>query len=156
MFSPKFIRFFRSILGKLQKKIPLKPVSPLMGPLKSMSPGVIVPPLGGPGCVPYCHTVNSAPPIRTIKIIDRKLLPECDRSNHSLDSLYYDEACNELAGPIFASLRPGNTASFEEMSQQWRAVSNAVSDLTDATFETQISRSRDKRATVRPTNRSIA
>ena len=37
-----------------------------------------------------------------------------------LYSLYYAESCNEFAGPISASLRPGNTAPFEEISQQWR------------------------------------
>ena len=31
-----------------------------------------------------------------------------------------------LRGPISASLRPTNTAPFEEMSQQWRAVGNIV------------------------------
>ena len=41
------------------------------------------------------------------------------KSNLSSYSLYYDEACNELAGPIFASLQPGTTASFEEMLQRW-------------------------------------
>ena len=34
------------------------------------------------------------------------------KSNLSLYLLYYDEACSELAEPISASLRPGNTASF--------------------------------------------
>ena len=66
-------------------------------------------------------------------------------------SLHYAEACNELAGPISASLRPGNTAPFEEMSQRWRAVGNTVSDLTGPRFEPQTSRSRDKRVTARPT-----
>ena len=75
------------------------------------------------------------------------------KSNLSLYSLYYAEACNELAGLISASLRPGNTASFEEMSQRWRAVGNTVSDLTDPRFETQVSRSRDERVTARPTGR---
>ena len=73
------------------------------------------------------------------------------KSNLSLYSLYYAEACNELAGPISASLRPGNTAPFEEMSQRWRAVGNTVSDLTGLRFEPQTSRSRDERVTARPT-----
>ena len=34
-------------------------------------------------------------------------------SNISLYSLYYAEACNEFAGPISESLRPGRTAPFE-------------------------------------------
>ena len=38
-------------------------------------------------------------------------------SNLSLYSLYYVEACNELAGPVSALLHPGNTAPFEEMLQ---------------------------------------
>ena len=73
------------------------------------------------------------------------------KSNLSLYSLYYAEACNELAGPISASLRPGNTAPFEEMSQRWRAVGNTVSDLTGLRFEPQTSRSRDERVTAQPT-----
>ena len=59
-------------------------------------------------------------------------------------SLSYAEACNELAGPISASLRPHNTAPFEEMSHRWRAVGNTVSDLTGPRFEPQTSRSRDQ------------
>ena len=75
------------------------------------------------------------------------------KSNLSLYSLDYAEACNELAGPISASLRPGNTAPFEEMSQRRRAVGNSVSDLTGPRFEPQTSRSRDERVTARPTAR---
>ena len=52
-----------------------------------------------------------------------------------------------------ASLRLGNTAPFEEMSQRWRAVGNTVSDLTGPRFEPQTSRSRDERVTARPTGR---
>ena len=65
--------------------------------------------------------------------------------------LYYAEVCNELAGLISASLRPGNIAPFEEMSERWRAVGNAVSDLTGPRFEPQTSRFRDERVTARPT-----
>ena len=72
------------------------------------------------------------------------------KSNLSLYSLHYAEACNELAGPISASLRPGNTAPFEEMSLRWRAIGNTVSDLTGPRFEPQTSRSRDERVTARP------
>ena len=43
------------------------------------------------------------------------------------------------------SLRPGNTASFEEISQRRQAVGNIVSDLTGPRFKPQTSRSRDKR-----------
>ena len=32
--------------------------------------------------------------------------------------LYYTEACNEFAGPISASLRPGNRAPFDEIVQR--------------------------------------
>ena len=35
-------------------------------------------------------------------------------------------ARSEFVKFISASLRPGNTASFEEMSQRWRAVGNIV------------------------------
>ena len=36
--------------------------------------------------------------------------------------MFYAEACNELAGPISASLRSGNTAPFKKISQRWQAV----------------------------------
>ena len=68
----------------------------------------------------------------------------------SLYSLYYAKACNEFVGPISTSLRPGNAASFEEMSQRWRAVGNTEFDLTGPILEPQTSRSRDERVTVRP------
>ena len=48
------------------------------------------------------------------------------KSNVSLQSLYYAEACNKFARPISASLCPGNTASFEEMLLQWRTVGSTV------------------------------
>ena len=85
---------------------------------------------------------------------DASETPHKIKSNISLYSLDYAEACNELAGPISASLCPGSTAPFEEMSQQWRAVGNTVSDLTGPRFEPQTSRSRDERVTARPTGRS--
>ena len=69
------------------------------------------------------------------------------KSNLSLYSLYYAEACNELSGPNSASLRPGNTASFEETLLHWRAVGNTASDLTGPRFEPQTSRSRDESIT---------
>ena len=75
--------------------------------------------------------------------------------NLSLYSLQYAEACNELAGPISASLHPGNTAPFEEISQRWRAVGNTESDLTGPRFEPQTSRSRDERVTARPYPRAL-
>ena len=78
------------------------------------------------------------------------------KSNLSLYSLYYDEAWNELTEPISASLRPGNTASFEEVSQRRQAVGNTVSDLTGPRFKPQTSRSRDKRVAARPTGRYTA
>ena len=68
--------------------------------------------------------------------------------------MHYAEACSDLTEPISASLRLGNTASFEKMSQRWKAVGNAAFvDLTGPTFEPQTSRSRDKRVTARPTDR---
>ena len=73
------------------------------------------------------------------------------KSNLSLYSLHYAEACNELAGTISASLRSGNTTAFEEMSQRWRAVGNTELDLIGSRFEPQTPRSRDKCVTARPT-----
>ena len=79
-------------------------------------------------------------------------LLNCCKSNLSLYSQYYAEACDKFAGLISASLRPGNTASFEKMSQRRRAVGNAASDLTGPRFESQTSRSRDERVTAQPTD----
>ena len=76
------------------------------------------------------------------------------KSNLLLYSLHYAKACNELARPISASLRPRNTAPFEEMLQRWRSVGNTVSDLTGPRFEPLISSSRDERITARPMQRS--
>ena len=61
------------------------------------------------------------------------------RSNTRFKSnqIFYYTCCITLSlwGPISASLRPGNTAPFEEMSQRWRAVGNTVSDLTGPRLE---------------------
>ena len=57
-------------------------------------------------------------------------------------------ACDEFVRPNSASLRPGNTASFEKMLQRWRTVDNTVSDLTGPRFEPQTSRSRDERVAI--------
>ena len=64
------------------------------------------------------------------------------KSNLSLCSLKYVEACKKLAGPISASLPQGNEALFEAMSEQWRGVGNTVT-----------SRSREERATAGQTGR---
>ena len=69
--------------------------------------------------------------------------------------LYYAEACNELARPISASLRPGSTAYFKEMLQRWQAVDDTVFDLTGSRFKPHISNSRDKRVTTRPSDRKL-
>ena len=80
------------------------------------------------------------------------------KSNLSLYSLHYAKACNEFAGPISASLRPGYTATFEENFEEKllrrRDVGNSVSDLTCPRFEgLQTSHSTDKRVTAQPTGR---
>ena len=54
--------------------------------------------------------------------------------------------------PISTSLRPGNTASIEEMSQRWQAVGNTVSNLTGPRFEP---RTRDERVTAQPAGPKI-
>ena len=69
--------------------------------------------------------------------------------------MYYAKACNEFAGLIFASLRPGNTAPFEEMLQRWRAVGNNVFSLTSLRFEPKISHFRHESVTTRPTGRYL-
>ena len=57
---------------------------------------------------------------------------------------------SEFAGPISASLRPGNTASFKEVLQRWQAIGKAVSNLTCPRFEFRASRSKDECITARP------
>ena len=57
----------------------------------------------------------------------------------------------ELEGLISASLLPGNTDPFEEMSQRRRAAGDTASDLIGPNFETQASRSRDERVTAQLT-----
>ena len=84
-------------------------------------------------------------------IINCRLYQSIKKSNLLLNWLYYAKASNELARPIPASFRPGNTSPFEKMLQRWRAVGSTVSDLTGRRFEPQTSRSRDERITARPT-----
>ena len=79
-----------------------------------------------------------------------------NQSNLSLYLLYYTKTCNEFAGTNSASLRPGKTAPFEEMSQRWRAVANTVADLIASRFEPHTSCSRDERITARPTEQGFA
>ena len=63
------------------------------------------------------HCINS---IFSLKLSNQIKL------NLSLCSLCYAETCDELSGPISASLRPGNTVHFEQMSPRWQAVSNPI------------------------------
>ena len=105
--------------------------------------------LGKDACLQQC--MNLVIYDRFFSILNQ--ISNQSKSNLSLYLLHYAETCNELAGPISASLRPSNTASFEEMSQRWRAVGNTVSNLTGSRFEPQTSRSRDERVTARPTGR---
>ena len=57
-----------------------------------------------------------------------KLLPVFTKLKSSLYSRYYAEACNS-DGAHLRDLVSGRH-SFEETSQRWRAVGDAVSDLT--------------------------
>ena len=63
------------------------------------------------------------------------------------------EVCNEFPGPIFASLRLGNTAFFEKMLQRWQTVGNSVFNLTGLRLEPQISRFKNELVTPRPPGR---
>ena len=89
------------------------------------------------------------PPIKNNALATKTHSTLQTKSNLSIYSLYHAEECNELAKPISASLRPGNTASFEQMSQWWPAVGNTVFNLTGLRFEPQTSRSRDECVTAR-------
>ena len=100
--------------------------------------------------VSVADALSTRPLIHNIETVLFELAHK-SKSNLSLYSLYYAEACNELARPIFASLRLGNTAFFEEMSQRWRAIGVTASDLTGPRFELHTSLSRDERVTARPT-----
>ena len=52
--------------------------------------------------------------VRSLSLISKDI----QKSNLSLYWLYDVEAGSEFAGPISASLHPGNTPTFEEMSQR--------------------------------------
>ena len=75
------------------------------------------------------------------------------KSNLSLFSLYYAEECNESAVPIYASLCPGNTASFKAnvaaVASRWQHCVR----FDGPRLEPQTSRSTDERVTARPTGR---
>ena len=88
-------------------------------------------------------------------IYNSKIKVRLIKSNLSLHSLYYAEACKKFVGLISASLHSGNIAPFEEMPQRWRAVGSTMSDLTGPRFEPQNSRSRDERVAVRPAGRLV-
>ena len=102
---------------------------------------------GGQYCPLYFSMIVTKQTLANLKA--RLSKAESNQSNLSLYLLDYAKACNKLAGPISASLRPGNTAPFEVISQRWRAVGNTVSDFTGPRFEPQTSRSRDERVTAR-------
>ena len=85
--------------------------------------------------------------ITTTLLIDRVKT----KSNLSLYLLYYAVACNEFAGLISASLRPGNTASLKQMWQRWRAIGNTVFNFSGSRFEPLTSCSRDERVIARTT-----
>ena len=55
------------------------------------------------------------------------------------------------AHPRIIAFAAGSTVPFDEIPHGWRAVGNAVSDLTGPRFKPQTSRSRDERVTARPT-----
>ena len=74
--------------------------------------------------------------------------PKYKLINLSLYSLYYAETCNESAGPISVSLHLQAT---QLLLNECRSAGNTVSDLTCQRFEQQTSRTRDERATSRPT-----
>ena len=99
--------------------------------------------------------VSSTPPLLiTTGTVSPEGRYRCkSKSNFSLYSLYHAEACNEFAVSISASLRPDNTATFEERSQRWRAVGNSVFDLTGPRFKPTTSGFRDERVTARPPGR---
>ena len=88
---------------------------------------------------------------RLLSFLVLRIIPVA-KSNLSLYSLYCTELCNEFAGPISVSLRPGNAVPFEEMSQRWQAVSNTVR-LASPRFESQTSRFRVDRVTTQTTGR---
>ena len=57
-----------------------------------------------------------------------RISPNIIETSLSLYLLYYAEARNQLARPSSALLLLGNAASFEGISQQWRAVGNIASN----------------------------
>ena len=68
------------------------------------------------------------------------------------NQIFHYTCSNELVH--FRVIAPvGNTTPLDEMLQRWWVIGNAVSDLTAPRCEPPTYRSRDKRATVRPTSR---
>ena len=57
----------------------------------------------------------------------------------------------QVGGACFHVIAPGNTTSFEKVSQRWRAVGNTVSRLIGRRFTPQTFHSRDERVTARST-----
>ena len=93
--------------------------------------------------------------VKNGKVKTRKKMLNKSNQRFHCSRCKYAEACNDLAGPIYASLRPGNTAPSEEMSLRWQVVGNAVSNFTGLRFEPLTPCSRDKCITVRPTYKAI-
>ena len=69
------------------------------------------------------------------------------KSNFLLYSLNYAEACNEFEGPILKSLRPGNTATFEENVTAVASRRQHFVNLIGPRFEPQTFCSRDEGVT---------
>ena len=68
---------------------------------------------------------------------------------HYIRCLKYAKACYESDEAHLRVIAiAGNTAPFEVMSQRWRTVGNAVSDLIGLRFEPQASHFKDKRFTI--------
>ena len=71
----------------------------------------------------YVHALSNFATARTesspLRVSVQFHLQVSLKASNLLYSLYYTEAHNEFLGPIYASLRTGNTASFDEWERWW-------------------------------------
>ena len=113
------------------------------------------------GCEPQLSTIFGGKPKRRFLAGEKtpefaKFQSKSAGKNFAIFALfcaYREHWCNEFAGPISASLCTGNTASFEEMVQRWRAIGNTVSDLIGLRFEPRAFRISNDCITTIPTAR---
>ena len=147
--NPKFKRFFRPILGGLQKKRSSPKLRLIFRPISQIQTfewGLFS--YGGGAIFNFSQKIGLKSTKNMRFCILHELMggaraPSAPPGYATVYSLYYAETFNEFAGPISESF-VDNTAFLKEMPQGWWAVGNVVSNLTGLIFEPQTSRPRDE------------